>query len=62
MKKQAISTSTTFAVLLAILAGGGAVTSHAAGDQNKTASEVSVDNFTSVLNQSQLRRTPRLRG
>ena len=46
MKKQAISTSTTFAVLLAILAGGGAVTSHAAGEQNKTASEVSVDNFT----------------
>jgi plastocyanin len=47
MKKQAISTTTTFAVLLAILAGGSAVASYAAGEQNKMASsEVSVDNFT----------------
>jgi len=46
MKKQAISKSTTFAVLLALLAGGGAFTSHASGEQNKMASEVSVDNFT----------------
>jgi plastocyanin len=47
MKKQALSTSTTFAVLLAILAGGSAVASYAAAEQNNTApSEVSVDNFT----------------
>jgi len=47
MKKQALSTSTTFAVLLAILAGGSAVTGYASSEQsNMAASEVSVDNFT----------------
>lgn len=47
MKKQTISSATTFAVLLAILAGGTAVMSHAAGEHDKmAASEVSVDNFT----------------
>jgi plastocyanin len=47
MKKQALSTSTTFAVLLAILAGGSAVTGYASSEQSKmAASEVSVDNFT----------------
>jgi len=47
MKKPAIRNTTTFAVLLAILAGGVAVMSHASAEQNKmTPSEVSVDNFT----------------
>jgi plastocyanin len=45
--KRTFSNGTTFAILLAILAGGGVVVARAAGDHTKmTGTEISVDNFT----------------